>query len=89
MTSEHPRSLWAATATPAAAHAPLRGEERADVCVIGGGFTGLSAALHPAAGGAAGGLLVGARGGSGGGGRGEGPAGGAARPAGGRTGGAI
>ena len=52
MTSEHPRSLWAATGTPAAAHAPLRGEERADVCVIGGGFTGLSAALHAAEGGA-------------------------------------
>lgn len=25
---------------------PLRGRQRADVCVIGGGFTGLSAALH-------------------------------------------
>ena len=52
MTPEHPRSLWAATATPAAAHAPLQGESRADVCVIGGGFTGLSAALHAAEGGA-------------------------------------
>ena len=57
MTSEHPRSLWAATGTPAAAHAPLRGEERADVCVIGGGFTGLSAALHAAEGGASVALL--------------------------------
>jgi glycine/D-amino acid oxidase-like deaminating enzyme len=52
VTSEHPASLWAATATPAAAHAPLQGEQRADVCVIGGGFTGLSAALHAAEGGA-------------------------------------
>ena len=66
MTSEHPRSLWAATATPAAAHAPLRGEERADVCVIGGGFTGLSAALHPAEGGASGALRAAAQGGAGG-----------------------
>jgi len=57
VTSEHPRSLWAATGTPAAAHAPLRGEERADVCVIGGGFTGLSAALHAAEGGASVALL--------------------------------
>ena len=29
-----------------AARAPLRGEARADVCVIGAGYTGLSAALH-------------------------------------------
>lgn len=65
MTSEHPRSLWAATATPAAAHAPLRGEERADVCVIGGGFTGLSAALHAAEGGASVALLEAALVGSG------------------------
>jgi gamma-glutamylputrescine oxidase len=33
--------------TPAAApFAPLRGESRADVCIIGGGISGLSAALH-------------------------------------------
>jgi glycine/D-amino acid oxidase-like deaminating enzyme len=48
VTSDHPNSLWAATATPAAAHPPLHGEERADLCVIGGGFTGLSATLHAA-----------------------------------------
>ena len=52
MSSSHPNSLWAATAAPAAASPPLQGEERADVCVIGGGFTGLSAALHLAEGGA-------------------------------------
>ena len=52
MSPSHPNSLWAATATPAVAYAPLQGEERADVCVIGGGFTGLSAALHLAEGGA-------------------------------------
>ncbi len=27
-------------------HAPLRGETRADVCIVGGGISGLSAALH-------------------------------------------
>ena len=52
MSPGHPNSLWAATATPAVAYPPLQGEERADVCVIGGGFTGLSAALHLAEGGA-------------------------------------
>ncbi len=43
---EYPASWYAATATPLAPFAPLQGETRADVCVIGGGFTGLSAALH-------------------------------------------
>jgi glycine/D-amino acid oxidase-like deaminating enzyme len=41
-----PASLWTATALPGPACPPLSGEPRADVCVIGGGFTGLSAALH-------------------------------------------
>jgi glycine/D-amino acid oxidase-like deaminating enzyme len=41
-----PNSLWAATAVPAPDCAPLDGEQSSDVCVIGGGFTGLSAALH-------------------------------------------
>ena len=39
-------SLWAATAPPAAATPPLSEPARADVCVIGGGYCGLSAALH-------------------------------------------
>ncbi|MEM8752403.1 MAG: FAD-binding oxidoreductase, partial [Pseudomonadota bacterium] len=39
-------SWYAATATPRADHPPLRGDARADVCVVGGGYTGLSAALH-------------------------------------------
>ena len=39
-------SLWAATAPPAAATPPLAELTRADVCVIGGGYCGLSAALH-------------------------------------------
>jgi glycine/D-amino acid oxidase-like deaminating enzyme len=41
-----PASLWAATAEPALAAPPLTGESRAEVAIIGGGFTGLSAALH-------------------------------------------
>jgi len=41
-----PNSLWAATAIPAPATPPLEGAARCQVCVVGGGFTGLSAALH-------------------------------------------
>lgn len=43
---EYPASWYAATAAPLPPFPPLRGESRADVCVIGGGYTGLSAALH-------------------------------------------
>lgn len=44
--SAFPRSLWADTA-PAGPDLPVfAGEARADVVVIGAGFTGLSAALH-------------------------------------------
>jgi gamma-glutamylputrescine oxidase len=39
-------SYYAATANDFAALHPLQGEVVADVCVVGGGFTGLSAALH-------------------------------------------
>jgi gamma-glutamylputrescine oxidase len=35
-----------ATATPFAELPALQGEVQADVCIIGGGYTGLSAALH-------------------------------------------
>jgi len=42
----YPPSWYAATAEPLAPFAPLEGEVRADVCVIGAGYTGLSAALH-------------------------------------------
>ncbi|MCD9146558.1 NAD(P)/FAD-dependent oxidoreductase [Pseudophaeobacter flagellatus] len=42
----YPTSWYAATATLQAPFAPLQGDQRADVCIIGGGFTGLSAALH-------------------------------------------
>ncbi len=41
-----PRSLYADTARPAAAAPPLRRDARTRVAVIGGGFTGLSTALH-------------------------------------------
>lgn len=44
----HAPSLYAATANPFPDQPQLRGEARADVVVIGGGFTGLSAALHAA-----------------------------------------
>ncbi|MFT4013118.1 MAG: FAD-binding oxidoreductase [Paracoccus sp. (in: a-proteobacteria)] len=43
---EYPPSLYAATRLPLDPFPPLRGEVRADVCVIGAGYTGLSAALH-------------------------------------------
>jgi gamma-glutamylputrescine oxidase len=43
---EYPASWYAATAVPHAPRPPLRGEARADVCVVGAGYTGLSAALH-------------------------------------------
>ena len=42
----YPDSYYAATANSTPARAPLRGEYHADVCVIGAGFTGISAALH-------------------------------------------
>src|SRR5215218_10122259 len=41
-----PPSLYADTAIPAPATPPLDGTRRVSVAVIGGGFTGLSAALH-------------------------------------------
>lgn len=43
---QYPESWYAATTEPLAPFAPLRGETRADVCVVGAGYTGLSAALH-------------------------------------------
>ncbi len=41
-----PNSLYADTARPAPATPRLEGDRRASVVVVGGGFTGLSAALH-------------------------------------------
>lgn len=43
---EYPPSYYAATATPLAPFPVLNGAAKADVCVVGGGYTGLSAALH-------------------------------------------
>jgi gamma-glutamylputrescine oxidase len=42
----HVSSYYAATANQDFQLPPLHGATRADVCVIGGGYTGLSAALH-------------------------------------------
>lgn len=42
----YPASWYAATAMPLPPFPALAGEEVADVCVVGGGYTGLSAALH-------------------------------------------
>jgi len=38
--------LWEETAPPSPKSSPIEGEQSADVAVIGGGYTGLSAALH-------------------------------------------
>ncbi|MBE1283171.1 MAG: FAD-dependent oxidoreductase [Rhodobacteraceae bacterium] len=43
---EYPNSWYAATANTLPRFPKLEGEVQADVCVIGGGYTGLSAALH-------------------------------------------
>ncbi|WP_343503464.1 NAD(P)/FAD-dependent oxidoreductase [Alloyangia pacifica] len=43
---EYPQSWYAATSEMLPPFPKLEGEARADVCVIGGGYTGLSAALH-------------------------------------------
>lgn len=45
---EHAPSFYAATATPPDPAPPLRGQISADLCIIGGGYTGLSAALFAA-----------------------------------------
>ncbi len=46
MTIDHPDSWYAASARIPPSRPRLRGERNADVCVVGGGYTGLSAALH-------------------------------------------
>ena len=45
---EYPHSWYAATATPPEPFPAAEGEMQADLCIIGAGFTGLSAALHAA-----------------------------------------
>ena len=44
--SDYPPSYYAATANEVTAPRRLEEKLRTDVCVIGGGYTGLSAALH-------------------------------------------
>lgn len=43
--NDHIRSWYAATATPAPDHPVLAGDHETDVCVIGGGFSGVATAL--------------------------------------------
>ncbi len=43
---QYPDSWYAATAIPLERFPALKGSVKADVCVVGGGYTGLSAALH-------------------------------------------
>lgn len=43
---KYPASYYAATAAPLAPFPVQKGERRCDVCIVGGGYTGLSAALH-------------------------------------------
>ncbi|MEZ5553876.1 NAD(P)/FAD-dependent oxidoreductase [Haliea sp.] len=42
----HVDSWYAATANQSLSFPPLRGAATADVCIVGGGYTGLSAAIH-------------------------------------------
>ena len=46
MTALYPNSYYAASANNSAERPTLQGSHSADVCVIGGGYTGLSTALH-------------------------------------------
>lgn len=46
MAEPHANSYYAATAQPFPDQPPLAGDVRVDVCVVGAGMTGLSAALH-------------------------------------------
>jgi gamma-glutamylputrescine oxidase len=46
MTANDQQNYYYASTPAVAPFAPLRGDVRADVCIIGGGISGLSAALH-------------------------------------------
>lgn len=46
MQSSDAQNYYYASTPPPPAYAPLRGEIRADVCIVGGGIAGVSAALH-------------------------------------------
>ncbi len=43
---QHTGSYYAATVNQPTQYASLKGEQIADVCIIGAGFTGVSTALH-------------------------------------------
>jgi gamma-glutamylputrescine oxidase len=43
---EHAASWYAATANPSPERPALSGEHETDVCIVGGGFSGMSTALH-------------------------------------------
>ncbi len=43
---EHVASYYAASANPHAPYPQLNEAIRCDVCIVGGGFSGLSSALH-------------------------------------------
>ncbi|MBQ54428.1 MAG: FAD-dependent oxidoreductase [Pseudomonadaceae bacterium] len=44
--NQHAASYYAASANRSVAYAPLGGELRADVCIVGGGFSGLNTAIE-------------------------------------------
>jgi putative aminophosphonate oxidoreductase len=46
LNSTRVRSWWLEQAVPAGDVTPLRGDRRADICIVGGGFTGLWTALR-------------------------------------------
>ena len=46
MKVEFPKSIWADTAPPRRPGSPLEGAIEADTVIVGGGLSGLSAALH-------------------------------------------
>jgi gamma-glutamylputrescine oxidase len=52
MTRPHPEPWYRLVHPDAPEHAPLDGSRRADICIVGGGYTGLSAAIHLAEAGA-------------------------------------
>jgi len=43
---DYPNSYYHASCNREIELAPLDGSRRADVCIVGGGYTGLSSALH-------------------------------------------
>ncbi|WP_090276634.1 NAD(P)/FAD-dependent oxidoreductase [Halopseudomonas litoralis] len=44
--TEHPHSYYVASRNPGAGYPVLQGDEQADVCIVGGGFTGLNTAIE-------------------------------------------